>query len=341
MTKQPLLGKTLDELKTICAKYNLPKFTAKQIAEWLYKNKITDINEMTNISKKNREILKQKFIIGYTDFKTVSTSTDGTKKYLFPTLTNHYIETAYIPEKNRNTLCISTQAGCKMNCSFCSTGKQGFQANLSSNEIINQILNFPESNKLTNIVYMGMGEPMDNINEVLKSLEIITADYGMAWSPKRITVSTIGLIPEMIKFIETSKCHLAISLHNPFDSEREKIMPIQKKYPIEKIIEVLKNYDFSHQRRVSFEYIMFKDFNDTDRHINKLVKLLNGLKCRINLIKFHEIPDYNLKGTPTEKIKEFNEKLNSKGITTTIRTSRGQDIEAACGLLSTKELLKK
>ncbi len=340
MAKQKLIGKTLKELQDICKEYNLPKFTAKQICEWIYKKQITDINQMSNISNKNKKILTTHFDIGYTKFKTVSKSSDGTKKYLFPTKTNHYIETAFIPDKNRNTLCVSSQAGCKMNCSFCSTGKQGFQSNLSSNEIINQIINFPESKILTNIVYMGMGEPMDNITEVLKSLEILTSDYGFAWSPKRITVSTIGIIPEMIKFIESSKCHLAISLHNPFDNERNKIMPIQKKYPISKVIETLKKYDFSHQRRVSFEYIMFKDLNDTDKHINKLAKLLNGLKCRINLIKFHEIPNCELKSSSMLKINEFKNKLNSKGITTTIRASRGQDIEAACGLLSTKELLK-
>lgn len=341
MEKQKLIGKTLSELQEICQKNSIPKYTAKQISDWLYKKRVKHIGDMTNISKTNRDILNENYIIGYTNYKTLSKSKDGTIKYLFPTTTNNFIETVYIPQKTRNTLCVSSQAGCKMNCKFCSTGKQGFQSNLSSNEIINQILNFPESNSLTNIVYMGMGEPMDNLTEVIKSIEILTSEYGFGWSPKRITVSTIGLIPDMIRFIEETKCHLAISMHNPFDDERAQIMPIQNKYPINEIITVLKNYDFSHQRRVSFEYIMFKNFNDTDAHINKLTKLLHGLSCRINLIKYHQIPESKLIGSDDATIKQFESKLNAKGITTTIRASRGQDIEAACGLLSTKEMLKK
>ena len=341
MQKKKLIGKTLDELKSICTEYNLPKFTAKQITEWIYIKRVKFIDEMTNISKKNRDILNDNFELGLIDYTNVHTSKDGTKKYLFPTDNSKFIETAYIPDKNRSTLCVSSQVGCKMNCSFCMTGKQGFQSNLTSADIINQILNFPESEKLTNIVYMGMGEPLDNLGEVLKSLEILTSDYGFAWSPKRITVSSIGIIPKMIEFLDKSNCHLAISMHNPFDYERAEFMPVQKSYPISEIIDTLKNYDFTHQRRVSFEYIMFKDISDQPRHIKKIVSLLDGIKCRINLIRWHTIPGADLAGSDELSIENFKNKLNARGITTTIRASRGQDIDAACGLLSTKELNSK
>ena len=340
MIKDILLGKTLAELTEIVKTLGLPKFTAKQITDWLYTKNISSIDEMSNLSKKTRQLLSDKFELGFINHSNVQTSKDGTKKYLFPTVNQKYIESAYIPDETRNTLCISTQVGCKMGCSFCMTGKQGFQANLSSGEIINQIKNFPEANTLTNIVYMGMGEPLDNIDEVMKSLEILTSEWGFAMSPKRITVSTIGVIPAMKRFLEESNCHLAVSLHTPFDHERKKIMPVQKVYPINEVLEEIKNWDFTGQRRVSFEYIMFKDFNDQQRHVDELARILNGINCRINLIHFHPIPDTDLKGTEFKQIEVFKEALTRKGIITTIRRSRGKDIFAACGLLSTKELNK-
>jgi 23S rRNA (adenine2503-C2)-methyltransferase len=252
-----------------------------------------------------------------------------------------FIEAAYIPELKRSTLCISSQVGCKMGCLFCMTGKQGFQANLGVDEILNQVQLLPERELLTNIVFMGMGEPMDNISNILKSTEIMTSEYGYAWSPKRITVSTIGIIPAMQQFLEKSRCHIAISMHTPFDDERSKLMPVENVYPIREVINTLRNYDFSGQRRVSIEYIMFSGLNDTSRHVNELARLLNGLKCRINLIRFHPIPDSPLRGSDDITIKQFMDRLNKKGITTTLRASRGLDIGAACGLLSTKEMIRK
>jgi 23S rRNA (adenine2503-C2)-methyltransferase len=338
--KEPLFGKTLEELKQVAKENNLPAFTARQIAEWLYKKNVATIDEMTNISLKNRDTLKAKYSIGVIPHQKVQTSVDGTKKYLFTTQQGKFIEAAYIPESDRATLCVSSQVGCKMGCLFCMTGKQGFQAHLSAGEIINQVRCLPERDTLTNIVYMGMGEPFDNIKEVLKSLEIFTSDYGYAWSPKRITVSSIGIIPGMKEFLEQSKCHLAISLHTPFDDERLKLMPIQNVYPIREVLEVIKSFDFGLQRRVSFEYIMFKGINDTPKHAKELAKILNGIRCRINLIRFHPIPDTPLKGSDDSTIFAFQQDLNAKDIITTIRASRGQDIFAACGLLSTKEMVK-
>ena len=341
MDKQPLFGLSLQKIKYVVASLALPSFTATQITDWLYKKHVSSIDEMTNLSKKARELLNEKFIVGLTAPSNVQTSTDGTKKYLYPTATEKFVEAAYIPDEDRATLCVSSQIGCKMGCLFCMTGKQGFQGNLTAGEIVNQIQSLPEFENLTNIVYMGMGEPLDNLQPVLDSLEILTASWGYAWSPKRITVSTIGVIPAMQTFLKQSNAHLAVSMHTPFDDERKKIMPIQNVYSISEVVSELRKWDFSHQRRVSFEYIMFKGVNDTPRHAREIVRLLEGIRCRINLIRFHPIPDTALEGTPYNDMVEFQNMLKARGMTVTIRASRGEDIYAACGMLSTKELVKR
>ncbi|MDP2237216.1 MAG: 23S rRNA (adenine(2503)-C(2))-methyltransferase RlmN [Bacteroidales bacterium] len=340
MTKQPLFGKTPDELKQIVLSLGLPAFAARQISEWLYKKHIRAVDEMTNLSKVARQLLNEKYTVGLTDFSNVQTSLDGTKKYLFPTSDNRFIEAAYIPDDDRATLCVSSQVGCKMGCLFCMTGKQGFQSQLSAGEIVNQISSLPERDKLSNIVYMGMGEPFDNLEGVMRSLEILTSNWGYAMSPRRITVSTIGMIPAMKHFLENSECHLAVSMHTPFHEERRKLMPVENVYPIADVMELLRSFDLGKQRRISFEYIMFKGINDTPRHVKEISRLLNGLRCRINLIRFHPIPDTPLQSSSEEIIQEFREALVKRGIRTTVRASRGQDIFAACGLLSTKELVK-
>ena len=296
MTKNPLLGMTLDELQKLVKRLGMPVFTAKQIASWLYDKKVSSIDEMTNISLKFREALKENYEIGASAPVEHVSSTDGTIKYLFRVNDDQFIESVYIPDEDRATLCVSSQVGCKMNCKFCMTGKQGFSANLTSNQIINQIRSIPESDKLTNIVMMGMGEPLDNLDEVLKVLEILTSSYGYGWSPKRITLSTVGLRKGLQRFIESSDCHLAISLHSPYTQQRVDLMPAEKGYPMSEFIELLKNYDFSKQRRLSFEYIVFKDVNDSLLYAKELVKLLRGLDCRVNLIRFHAIPGVNLEG---------------------------------------------
>lgn len=340
MKKQPLIGKSADELKEIVAELSMPTFTAKQIAEWIYKKKIGSIDEMSNISVKNREILNEKFVVGSYEPTHSEESEDGTKKFLFKTEQGHFIETVYIPDDDRATLCVSIQVGCKMNCSFCMTGKQGFSGQLTAAEVINQIISVPDSDKLTNIVFMGMGEPMDNMLTLLKSLEIITASYGFAWSPRRVTVSSIGILPGLKVFLEKSDCHLAISLHSPFSEEREKLIPMEKVYPIEKVIAELRKHDFRHQRRLSFEYTMFDGLNDSIRHAVELAKMLKGLDCRLNLIRYHEIPGIELKSSNADKMEFFRNYLNNNNIITTIRRSRGEDIHAACGMLSTKEKLQ-
>ncbi|MDD3320070.1 MAG: 23S rRNA (adenine(2503)-C(2))-methyltransferase RlmN [Paludibacter sp.] len=337
MNKISLTGKTIDELKVIVSEMGMPAFTAKQMAEWIYKKRAFTIDEMTNISAKNRELLAEKYEIGRSLPVTTVESEDGTKKYLFKTDGGHTIETVYIPEEDRATLCVSSQVGCKMDCMFCMTGKQGFTAQLTPTEILNQIMSVPEADKLTNIVFMGMGEPFDNTLALLRSLDILTADYGYAWSPRRITVSSIGLIPGMKVFLEKSNCHLAISLHSPFSQDRQELMPVEKAYPLAKVLDELRKHDFSKQRRVSFEYILFDGVNDTMRHAVELLKILKGIDCRINLIRFHNIPGVHLKSSSTEKMNFFRDYLNNNGITTTIRRSRGEDIFAACGMLSSAE----
>lgn len=340
MEKITLFGKTPDELKQVVGELGMKPFAAKQIAEWLYKKHARTFDEMTNISLKDRQRLNEKCSIGLETFSNVQSSSDGTKKYLFPTEKSRFIEAAYIPDDDRATLCVSSQVGCKMGCLFCMTGKQGFQSQLSSGEIVNQISSLPEREKLTNIVYMGMGEPFDNLENVMKSLELLTSDWGYAMSPRRITVSTIGMIPAMKHFLEKSECHLAVSMHTPFHEERKKLMPIENVFPIAEVIETLRAFDMGRQRRVSFEYIMFKGLNDSTKHVNEIARLLNGMRCRINLIRFHPIPDTPLESSDETVIQQFREALVKKGIRTTIRASRGQDIFAACGLLSTKALVK-
>jgi 23S rRNA (adenine2503-C2)-methyltransferase len=337
MDKENLFGKTLEELRELVKNLGLPAYTARQLSGWLYSKSIDSIDDMSDISLKNRDMLKSKYNLGLHKHLKVQISTDGTRKYLFPASRVKTIEAAYIPETTRSTLCLSTQVGCKMGCLFCMTGKQGFQGNLSTGEILNQVKNLPEAEKLTNIVYMGMGEPLDNLEAVLKSIEILTADWGFKMSPRRITVSTIGIIPSMLRFINESDAHLALSLHTPFDDQRKKLMPVENIYPLKEVIAELKKADWSGQRRISIEYIMFKGLNDTREHVNELSRLLHGLNCRINLIRFHPIPGTPLEGSDNKTIEEFRDHLNSKGIIATIRRSRGEDIYAACGLLSTKE----
>ncbi|MFW9598363.1 MAG: 23S rRNA (adenine(2503)-C(2))-methyltransferase RlmN [Paludibacter sp.] len=335
--KTALIGKTVDEIKSIVLELGMPAFTGKQIADWIYRKRVLSISEMTNLSQKNRELLAGSYEVGRMLPVQETASVDGTKKYLFASPDNNFIETVYIPDVDRHTLCVSSQVGCKMNCLFCMTGKQGFTSNLTAAEILNQILSVPEADKLTNLVFMGMGEPMDNLSNLLRSLEVLTADYGYAWSPRRITVSTVGVIPKMKIFLEHSNCHLALSMHSPFPEERLKIMPVEKAHSIINVLNELKKFDFSHQRRVSFEYIMFEGFNDTMRHAVEMVRLLKGIDCRVNLIRFHAIPGIDLKTSNEEKMIFFRDYLTSNGIMTTIRKSRGEDIFAACGMLSTME----
>lgn len=335
MEKKSLLGMTLAELTEVVKEVGLPRFATKQIVDWLYKKKVTNIEEMTNLSKLGRANLSASYQVGAIPPSSKQVSVDGTIKYLYQVGENQFVEAVYIPTDTHATICVSTQVGCKMNCLFCMTGKQGFTANLTTNQIINQIQSLPEVDTLTNIVFMGMGEPLDNVDELFKALDILTSPYGYGWSPHRITVSTIGTFKGLQRFLAESECHLAISLHSPIPEERAQLMPVEKAFPIKDVIEMVKKYDFFHQRRLSFEYIVFKNLNDSERHAHKLAKLLYGVPCRVNLIRFHAIPGVDLLTSDLNRMTHFRDILNKKGVICTIRASRGEDIFAACGMLST------
>lgn len=338
MRTTTLLGLTLDELTSLVQELGEPKYRAKQLAEWLYVKRATTLDEMTNLPKALRSKLKSCCTIGRSPVALTQVSRDGTEKYLFRKLDRpeQTFETVYIPEEDgRATLCISSQVGCRMGCRFCATGQMGFHGHLTAADVINQVLSAPHSDALTNVVFMGMGEPLDNYKVVASVLEIMTSDYGLAWSPKRITVSTIGPRVGLTRFLEEQRANLAVSLHSPFPEERAEIMPVEGLFPIEEVIETLGKYDFSGQRRLSFEYIVFGGLNDDLRHAKALVELIRPLRSRVNLIPYHPIDGLPYHASDRAVIERFAEYLNAHGVITTIRRSRGKDIDAACGMLST------
>ncbi len=344
--KKRLLGRTPAELKAIVGSLGMPAFTARQLAQWLYEKHVSSIDEMTNLSKQNRMLLSEQYEVGLMPPIDEQRSKDGTIKYLFPVTCSEkvissenngqrFVETVFIPDHDRATLCVSCQVGCKMNCLFCQTGKQGWHGDLTAADILNQICALPEVNQLTNIVFMGQGEPMDNLDAVLRACDVLTADWGFAWSPKRITVSSVGVRNKLKRFLDESPCHVAISMHSPLHEQRLQLMPAEKAMAFEETVSLLKQYDFTHQRRCSFEYICFGGLNDSPMYAREIVKRLEGLECRVNLIRFHKIPDVDLPASDEKRMEALRDYLTNHGITTTIRASRGQDIFAACGLLST------
>ena len=369
--KEKLLGMTLPELKEAAAACGLKPFVGAQLADWLYAKRVRSWDRMVNISKAGREALAERYDLGISDPVGTALSSDGTRKYLFAVrpvqkgstaapkgersveihapapgenaaspgeksaqYTDRFIESVIIPEGERNTLCVSSQAGCRMGCRFCMTGRGGFHGQLDAADILNQFLSIEESWQLTNAVFMGMGEPLDNYVTVSRVLEILTAPWGFAWSPKRITVSTIGVLPTLKRYLDGQRCHLAVSLHNPFPEERLSLMPAQKAWDIREVLDLIRQYDFSGQRRVSFEYTMFAGFNDDKRHADALIRLLRGLECRVNLIRFHQIPDFPYACATDAAMEAFRDRLNNHQILCTIRSSRGEDILAACGMLA-------
>ena len=364
--KSVLLGLTLEELKGVASEMGLPAFAAKQLAGWIYQKGEGDFERMTNISVAALKKLDENYKVGFSAPLAEQHSADGTAKYLFPTLDGQMVETVFIPDGDRGTVCVSCQVGCRMNCAFCMTGRQGFQGQLSVADILNQIYCLPERERLTNIVFMGQGEPLDNLDAVLAATRILMADYGWAWSPRRITVSTAGLRKGLKRFLDESQCHLAISLHNPFPEERAAIMPAERSYSITEMLDLLRGYDWTGQRRLSFEYIVFGGQNDSNRYARELSRLLSGLECRVNLIRWHKIcplptsprggelqsggqvpPRGDLDGTlpfheaDPARMVAFRDYLSHRGVRCTIRASRGQDIDAACGLLNTREVMRE
>lgn len=332
----------LEELQGVALQGGMPRFVGKQLTEWIYGKRATSFDEMINISKKNRQWLSEHYEIGREAPVKSRRSADGTVKYLFEAAPGMAVESVYIPDRDRATLCVSSQVGCKMNCYFCATGKMGFKANLSATRIINQILSIPpapaagqpEPTPLSNVVFMGMGEPLDNFKAVERAIEILTSSWGLAWSPKRITVSTVGKLPELKDLLERTQVHVALSVHTPDAAQRESMMPAQKAFPLSQVMKILGAYDFSGQRRLSLEYIMWRGVNDDMDHARQLVKLIGNIPARVNLIRYHALPGSELHTCSEERMIMFRNFLNQQGITATIRASRGEDIEAACGMLA-------
>ena len=332
--KTKLLGKTPDELVAVASDCGLKPFVGRQLAEWLYVKRAADWSRMGNISNAAKTRLQEEYELGTSAPVGRALSSDGTAKYLFDVGEGRCVESVIIPDEDRKTLCVSSQAGCKMGCRFCMTGRQGWHGNLDAADILNQFISIPEASELTNAVFMGMGAPLDNYEAVDRAIRILTAENGFGWSPKRITLSTIGVVPVLKRFLDEHRCHLAVSLHNPFPEERLDMMPVQKAWPLEEVINLIRQYDFSGQRRVSFEYTMFAGWNDDKRHADALIRLLGGLECRVNLIRFHKIPDFPYECAPAVRMEEFKNRLNNHGVICTIRASRGEDILAACGMLA-------
>lgn len=342
--RRPLIGMTLTQLEAVAKEGGMPRFVAKQLAQWLYDKRVTSFEQMNNISLKNKQWLSTYYSVGRTQPAVALKSADGTVKYMFDFGEGKKVESVYIPDRERATLCVSSQVGCRMNCYFCMTGKQGFKGNLTAAQIMDQVLSIPPETAsgegamqpLTNVVFMGMGEPLDNLSELLPVLEIMTAPWGMAWSPKRITVSTVGKLTELKELLDKTQVHIAVSVHSADSAQRRSMMPAERAYPIQNVMKLLQGYDFSHQRRLSLEYIMWRNLNDDIAHANMLISLIGKLDCRVNLIRFHAIPGVELVPSSEEKMIIFRNILNSKGIISTIRASRGEDIMAACGMLAGK-----
>ena len=327
----------LAEIEQWMKEHGQPAFRAKQVFQWMHQKYVASTEDMSNLPKALRAQMDEEGFVHIEAEMSQESKSDGTIKFLYRLSDGQMIETVFMRHNYGNSVCISSQAGCRMGCRFCATGRQGLQHSLSTNEILNQIGSLPERERLTNVVFMGMGEPLDNLDSLLPTLEILTSAWGFGWSPTRITVSTAGVASRLERFLDATQVHLAVSLHNPFPHERAEIMPVEKAWPIREVVEILRRYDFTHQRRVSFEYIVMSGLNDSPRHIRELCRLLDGIKCRINLIRFHKIPGSPYFSPDDRAMIAFRDALTAKGIHTTIRTSRGEDIQAACGLLSTAQ----
>ena len=337
MINKCLCGHTFEEIFSLISTSGYTRAHALSISNSIYKKKAIELASITGIPRKLKEELSENACIGITKPVTSEVSFDRSVKYLFRTECGKEFETVFIPETKRQTVCVSTQSGCRMGCSFCATGRYGFHGNLTTGEIVNQILSLPDSQKITHVVFMGMGEPMDNLDNVLKACEIITAEWGLAISPRNVTVSTVGITPAVKKFLKFSACNLTLSLHTPFSSQREKITPVEKRYPARAMIDLMKAHPLKKKRRLSIAYIMIRNFNDSDPHLEELKSLLKNSNIRINLLPYHNSGNDPYISSTEERMQFFKHGLVISGISASIRKSRGADISAACGLLA-KEL---
>ena len=340
--KISLLGKTLKQIKEIVHERYGHQDNAIEISKWIYRKDISSFDEIISIPMALRKSIGLNFQIEKTAPVLVSESNDKTRKYLFENQQGQKFEAVYMPGTKRNTLCMSTQSGCRMGCSFCLTGKMCFKGNLSAQDILNQYLSIPEQKKINRIVIMGMGEPFDNFIEVKKAIEILTAQWGVSFGASNVTLSTVGLLEPLREFLEKPFCNLAISLNNPFSDERINLMPIESTNPIAKAVNLIKAKPLKKPLRVSFEYVALGEINLDERHAKAIADLLNGIQYHINIIPWNSHKGSSFKSPTDLELNTFISCLNRYGVLTSIRQSRGQDIGAACGQMAgTSEKIKK
>lgn len=344
MEKTDLTNLSLEQLTEFITGLGLPKYRSTQVFAWLYRPHIKDFSEMTDLSKELRETLAARASFTWPQIAAVEQSKDGTVKYGFKLHDDNYIEAVLIPEDGRNTLCVSSQVGCAMGCGFCLTGSIGFRRNLMPGEIVGQVVRVrswlidkhgPEA-MLSNLVFMGMGEPLANFDNLLVALEILTEQRGLDFSERRITVSTCGLVPKIIELGRKTKVNLAVSLHSVDDRIRSQLMPINKKFPVADLLEACRNFPMPKRKRIMFEYILIRDLNDSETDAEMLAAMLKGIPCKINLLPYNESEGLPYRRPSEETINLFQQKLWDAGYTVLVRSSRGADISAACGQLAGK-----
>jgi 23S rRNA (adenine2503-C2)-methyltransferase len=331
--KESLIGMGLQDLKSLANKWDAPPFVAWNIARWLYRRGQSDIMQMDDISTEIRNKLIENYIPGNFPYSERRASIDGSVKYSFQTEDGKRYETVYLPEGRRHTLCLSIQSGCRMGCKFCRTARFGFHGNLEVHHILNQLFSVDEKKLINHIVFMGMGEPMDNYTNLIKSIEILTSEWGFAIAYRNITVSTVGINPGLMNFLENNRCNLALSLHSPFEEERRMLIPAEKVYSFRELLSRMKSYKPARKRRITVQYTVIGGLNDSEKHLQELISLLKDSHLKLNLIAFHPFETCDFKAPEPEKLKYFLNTLNNTGVFTTLRKSRGEDIGAACGLL--------
>lgn len=333
--KTPFCGELPESVAEVVSAGGYDQTYAYRLAMNFYRRRIHDFLKMENIPLALRRLVCGKYSSGIFPPVCESESYDGSRKYLFRSPDRKEYETVFIPDGKRMTVCVSSQSGCRMGCTFCLTSRVGYRGNLSAGEIVNQVLSVPSSGKITHVVFMGMGEPLDNTHNVIKACKILTAEWGLAMSPLNITVSTTGITSEVRYFLENSACNLTLSLFSPFSGERASLCPCEKKYPASEVVEIMKGFSSRKKRRFSIAYVMIEGLNDSRRHAEGLQNLLAGSGIRVNLIPYNKTGfDDRLSPSPESAIRKFREILAGSGISASVRKPRGSDISAACGLLA-------
>lgn len=325
---------TPDDLSEALSQFGFNRTQIEKVLLGIYRKGVSRISQIENIPKALKEILLAGYVTGVYPPVVSQKSSDNSVKYLFRNDEGLEFETVYLPDNKRKTICVSTQSGCRMGCPFCLTGRYGFKGNLSAGDIINQVISHPEIREISHVVFMGMGEPMDNLESVLQACKILISDWGLAIGSRNITVSTVGILPGIKEFLEKSDCNFTLSLHSPFPDERRSVIPAESRYPAHEIIDEMKSYPMVKKRRFSVAYVMINGVNDSDRHLEALKDLLRDTPIRVNLLSYHAVPNDTNRSSTQERMLYFKHNLVTSGISASIRKSRGEDISAACGLLA-------